>query len=154
MIFSVHDTLASLLISEPLRPSCRLVLVSDQGAIMFELDLHGQHASGIQISPNAQRIAASIYARNGNARSAETYFATRDGKLLGSVPIGFTKEVFSNAGTDFVCLTNRNASLIDVANLSTRWSYSLPGGRMFLDVAWLNETVAVLSSDTPDLQQG
>lgn len=154
IVVSPHDTLVSFLISEPGRRSCLLLVGTDRGKIVLELDIEGENASGIQFSPDAKRIAVSSYRWRQDELSASTHFVTRGGKRLGSVSIGFTKGLFSNDGADFFCLTNRSISLVNVATLSVRWSHALPADRLILDATWLGDTLAVLSSNTPVLTNG
>lgn len=148
--FSMHDSLAALLLSEPGRNQALLFVVDHEGRVMAEQEIAGTHAAGVEVSPEGTEIAAGTYTwRDGELVERMHVFGPRL-KSLCSVPLSFNRGVFSDQGDRLVAMSKRSVSLVDLRKYAVLWTDTVPEGRIVLDATWSPQGVAVLSAPVPE----
>jgi hypothetical protein len=154
MLFTLHDSFAVVLISEPSRKKSKLVIVDEEGAIQLNQEIDVSYGSGLMLSPDGSIIAAGLYGWEDTSLINKTKFLTPDGIVRGSVDTGFTKGYFSDDGAWFLGITNKKVSEINLENFTVTSTVIIPPGQIILDAIRESNGLIILSAEYPELKDG
>jgi hypothetical protein len=154
MLFTLHDSFAAVLISEPSRKKSELVILDDAGAILLDRELNVSYGSGLMFSSDGRMIAAGLYDWEDTTLINKIKFLTSDGIIRGSVDAGFTKGYFSDDDKWFLGITNKKVSEINLGNFSITSTVIIPPGQIILDAVRVNGGLIILSAPYPELKNG
>lgn len=151
---SGNGTFTALLISDPVHPNARLILLDPHGHAVVNRPVAGSNASGLQLSSDGVMIAAGTYEWNGPSVEHRTIFLRSDGTLVSSLAQEFTVGIWGQHDSLFLVYGKRSASVVNVRSGAVISHSSFDKGNIVMDGIWNGDEAMVALSSTPTLQAG
>jgi len=151
---SGNGIVAGMLVSDPVRPHPRLVLLDDNGRIALHQSLEGSQASALSLSSDGQLVAAGSYEWNGSVVSHLVTFLQTDGTILSTAAQEFIGGAWSGNDSLFLAYGKHTASVIDVHQGQRVTVTAVGNANIVQDVLWDGGKPVVAWSPVPTLDAG
>ena len=151
---SGNGTAAGMLVSDPVHPRPRILMLDDNGRVTLDQAIGGAQASALSISPDGRFLAAGSYEWKGPTVSHTVAFLQTDGTVLSTAAQEFIGGAWSANDSLFLAFGKHTAVVIDVRQGQRLAITSVGETNIVQDVLWDGMKPVVAWSPAPALAAG